>query len=167
MRRRGTAALLLVLLGVGCASAGTAAAGTYDVVSCAAPGANGVNRAWQVYPGFNDAWWDVLPSCPDLTAWSERRPGVVAPFFNGAGFHVKAPAGTTLDRLVIWRKGYRFDSMDPGTDGWAVGGYNGDGTVIGGPLYGETCHIQPGQPLCELPSSGARVERDIETNEVL
>ena len=64
---------------------------------------NGVNRAWQLYPGFDDRFWDVSTSCP-LVARSEPRPGVTAPYFTGAGFHIKAPAGATLDRLVIWRQ---------------------------------------------------------------
>jgi hypothetical protein len=33
-----------------------ASAGTYDVVSCGAPGAGGVNRAWQSYGNFDDAF---------------------------------------------------------------------------------------------------------------
>ena len=148
------------------AGAGAAPAGTYDVVSCGAPGANGVNRAWQVYPGFDDHFWDIKASCPALTALSEPRPGVVAPNFTGAGFHFKAPAGATLDRMVIWRTGYRYGS-EGGQLPWAVSGYRGDGTVIGGPLYGETCTIPRNQLHCDLPLAGQRVERDLETNEVL
>jgi hypothetical protein len=88
----------------------SAAAGTYDVVSCGAPGANGINRAWQVAPDFDDRFWDVTPSCPSLSATSEPRAGVVAPNFTGAGFQLTAPAGALLDRMVIWRTGYRFNS---------------------------------------------------------
>ena len=54
-----------------------AAAGTYDVVSCGAPGANGVNGAWQVAPDFDGRYWDINPSCPAMTAYSEPRAGVV------------------------------------------------------------------------------------------
>ena len=155
---------LLALL----ACAGPASAGTYDVVSCGAPGANGVNQAWQVYPGFDDNYWDIAPSCPELGVWSERRANAFAPFFNGAGYHIKAPAGATLDKIAIWRKGYRFNNTGKTPQGpWAVGGYRGDGTVIGGPLLGETCNIQPGQIHCEMPYWGTRVDRDLETNEVL
>ena len=56
-------------------AAAPARAGTYNVVSCGAPGANGVNRAWQVV-AFDDRFFDVAPSCPELGAWSERRGGV-------------------------------------------------------------------------------------------
>jgi len=148
--------------------AGTAAAGTYDVVSCGAPGAGGVNRAWQLYPGFDDNFWDATASCPQLTATSETRAGVRAPYFTGAGFHIRAPAGATLDKMVIWRTGYKFAN----TAGWAVAGYRGDGTVIGGQLAGETCNIVPGELSCRFGtvgamSPGARVERDLETNEVM
>jgi hypothetical protein len=76
--------------------------------------------------------------------------------------------------MVIWRHGYRFDSTDPGYDGWAVSGYRGDGSIIGGPLLGETCHMPPpaGQYHCEFGAGGvmtaaARVERDLETNEIV
>ena len=124
--------------------------------------------AWQVYPGFDDNYWDIAPSCPELGVWSERRANAFAPFFNGAGYHIKAPAGATLDKIAIWRKGYRFNNTGKTPQGpWAVGGYRGDGTVIGGPLLGETCNIQPGQIHCEMPYWGTRVDRDLETNEVL
>jgi hypothetical protein len=52
------------------AAAAPAHAGTYDVVSCGAPGANGVNRAWQVSPDFDDRFFDVVPACPELSAYS-------------------------------------------------------------------------------------------------
>jgi hypothetical protein len=153
------------------AAAGPARAGSYDVVSCGAPGANGVNRAWQAYPGFDDRFWDIVASCPELTARSEPRPGVTAPNFTGAGFHIKAPAGATLDKMVIWRTGYRFNSTGSAQGPWAVGGYRGDSNLIGGP-FGETCHIPPDQLACRFGvegamAPGARVERDLETNEVL
>src|ERR671915_2155779 len=119
MRWRRMAALLTALFGL---LAGAAEAGTYEVYSCSAPGANGVNRAWQLYPGFDDRFWDADGSCPELTVRSEPRPGVTAPHFTGAGFHVQAPAGTLLDRLVIWRTGYRFNSTGQGQGPWVVGG---------------------------------------------
>jgi hypothetical protein len=148
------------------AAPATARAGTYDVVSCGAPGAGGVNRAWQIAPDFTDAYWDLRPSCPSLEALSEPRAGVTAPYFTGAGFQLVAPAGATLDKMVIWRHGYRFNHD------LLVQGYRGDASVIGGPVTGETCTIPPGQLLCEFGaqgamSAGARVERDLETEKVL
>ena len=148
-----------------------ALAGTYDVVSCGAPGANGVNRAWQVV-AFDDRFFDVAPSCPELGAWSERRGGVTAPNFTGAGYELNAPAGAVLDRMVIWRTGYRFDNTGSGQGPWVVQGYKADASVIGGPLTGETCVIPPGQGVCRFGAEGAmapgaRSERDLETTRVL
>jgi hypothetical protein len=86
---------LLVTLGLAVTSP-AASAGTYDVVSCGAPGAGGINRAWQTM-SFDDGFWDVAASCPELSAWTERRPGMVAPNFTGAGFEINAPA-VVLDK---------------------------------------------------------------------
>src|SRR3954454_12833749 len=97
-------------------------AGSYDVVSCGAPGAGGVNKAWRGAPGFDARFYDVAASCPELSAWSERRPGVTAPYFTGAGFELLAPAGTVLDRMVIWRTGYRFNNTGTGQGPWTVQG---------------------------------------------
>jgi hypothetical protein len=153
------------------AAAGPASAGTYDAVSCGAPGAGGVNKAWTLYPGFDDTYWDITPNCPTLGATSNSRPTTTAPFFTGAGYHAVAPSGAILDRMVIWRHGYRFGSTPAGQGTWAVAGYRGDSTVIGGPLFGETCNIPPNSLSCDFGAPGmtdaARVERDLETNEVL
>ena len=163
----GGIALLAMLAGTG-----TASAGTYEVVSCGAPGANGVNGAWQVLPSSDDSYYDVAASCPELSAWSERRPGVTAPYFSGAGFRVTAPAGATLDRMVIWRTGYRFNSTGSAHEQWVVAGYRGDGSVIGGPLAGETCHLGSSVFVCRFGEEGAmapgaRAERDLETDEIV
>jgi hypothetical protein len=155
-----------VAVGASLVAAGPASAGTYDVVSCGAPGAGGVNRAWQVAPDFTDAYWNITTSCPSLGAYSEPNRNVVAPYFTGAGFQLDAPPGAILDRMVIWRHGYRFNNE------LLVQGYRRDATVIGGPLGGETCTVQPGQTHCEFGAPGAmsaasRVERDLETTRVL
>jgi len=152
-------------------TAAPAHAGTYDVVSCGAPGAGGVNRAWQPAGDFDDRFFDLAPTCPELSAWPERRPGVTAPNFTGAGFQLDAPAGAILDRMVIWRTGYRFASDGTPQGPWVVQGYKADASVIGGPVTGETCVIQPGQPFCRFGVEGAmapaaRVERDLETTRV-
>jgi hypothetical protein len=166
---RGWGAALIVLV-LGCAAA-PASAGTYDVVSCGAPGAGGVNRAWTLTPGFDDRYWNQVASCPALSATSEPTPGVRAGYFTGTGFHVVAPTGAMLDKIVIWRHGYRFNSTGTAQGPWVVGGFRGDGTVIGGPLFGETCNIASGQLSCDFGAPGmadaARVERDLETSEVL
>jgi hypothetical protein len=164
----GLSAAVVALLG----GPAEAPAGTYDVVSCGAPGAGGVNRAWQVAPDLDDRFWDIDATCPELSAWSERRAGVMAPNFSGAGFQLVAPAGTVLDKMVIWRTGYRFNNTGSAQGPWVVQGYRGDATVIGGPLAGETCLIPSGQIFCRFGAEGAmspgsRVERDLETDKVL
>jgi hypothetical protein len=169
MWRRWGGALIVGLAWLGVPAPATA--GTYDVVSCGAPGANGVNNAWQITP-FDDRFWDVAPGCPELLAWSERRRDVVVPNFTGAGYELSAPAGATLDRMVIWRTGYRFNNTGTAQGPWAVGGYRADGSVIGGPLTGETCNFPTGRLDCRFGTEGAmspgsRVERDLETTKVL
>ena len=66
-----------------------ASAGTYDVVSCGAPGAGGVNRAWQSYGNFDDRFYDLAPSCPELSAWSERRAGVIGAELHRRGLRAQ------------------------------------------------------------------------------
>jgi hypothetical protein len=70
-RRRWTLPLLALAL---LTAAAPARAGTYDVVSCGAPGANGVNRACRVAGDFDDRFFDVAPACPQLSALSEPAP---------------------------------------------------------------------------------------------
>ena len=134
------------------AAAAPASAGTYDVVSCGARGAGGVNHAWQVIPGFDDRFFDVVAELPGAPAFSERRPGVIAPNFTGAGYQLSAPQGAILDRMVIWRTGYRFNNTGSGQGPWVVQGYKDDFSVIGGPVTGETCVIPPGRsPAASAP----------------
>jgi hypothetical protein len=77
-----------------------------------------------------------------------------------------------LDRMVIWRTGYRFNNTGTAQGPWTVQGYRADGSVIGGPFTGETCVIQPGQPACRFGAegamaAGARVDRDLETSRIV
>jgi hypothetical protein len=116
LRRRWTLCFVTPALAV---VPGEASAGTYDVVSCGAPGAN---RAWQATGDFDDRFFDVAPACPQLSALSEPRAGVTAPNFTGAGYELNAPSGAILDRMVIWRTGYRFKSTDAAQGPWVVQG---------------------------------------------
>ena len=104
------------------AVAAPAQAGTYDVVSCGAPGAGGVNRAWQVSPGFDDRFYDIGASCPELLAYSERRAGVTAPNFTERRLRAARAAGAVLDRMVIWRTGYRFNNNGTAQGPWIGAG---------------------------------------------
>jgi hypothetical protein len=80
-----------------------ASAGTYDVVSCRAPGARGVNAAWTPFlSSFNGttqpAGFDLIYDCPgagsQLVARSAARPGQVAFWSHSANHRFAAPAGT-------------------------------------------------------------------------
>ena len=80
---------------------------------------------------------------------------MTAPNFTGAGFQIDAPAGATLDRMVLWRTGYRFRSTAAAQGPWVVQGYKADASVIGGPLTGETCLIPAGESFCRFGAEGA------------
>ena len=165
-RRGGVAALVALVLAV---AAAPAHAGTYDVVSCAAPGASGVNRAWTVAPDFDDRFWNVSTGCP-LSAFSEPRAGVVAPSWTGGGVQLEAPAGAAFERMVIWRHGYEFANVPEGSP-WVVQGYNADATVIGGPLGGETCGLFSGG-VCGFGdqtsmSAASRADRPLNTPRIM
>jgi hypothetical protein len=150
------------------AGASSAYAGSYQVVSCGAPGARGVNHAWTTLD-YDARFWDVAASCPALTVYSNRTPGgVTVPNWSGAGFEINAPAGAVLDDLVIWRWGDRFNSTGTDQGPWVVQGYDADAQVIGGAFTGETCHFPSGNYDCHFGdptamSAASKVDRDIET----
>jgi hypothetical protein len=150
------AALMLGLL----APAG-AQAGTYDVVSCRAPGADGVNRAWVpqygAYPDANATQpgaFDVIEECPGartfLLARSKGQDGVDAFWAKSAGFRFDAPAKASIAKIQIWRHGQvvRGDATDGGADEWDVYAQTDDGN-----LSLEGCVVQAGQSECNV---GAR-----------
>ncbi len=154
------------------AGAGPAQAGSYDVVSCGAPGAGGVNHAWRAL-AFDDRFWNVTPRCPALSVTSEPSPGNATriPNWEGAGFELVAPPGALLDHVTIWRYGYRFNSTGDPQNTWQVQGYNGDSTVIGGPFAGETCLLTTSIPNCSFGAATAmspasRADRDLETQRI-
>ena len=79
-----------------------AQAGTYDVVSCAAPGADGVNNSLSYArdsfdPQYNPqvgGWYEGDGSCADgLVARSRTVDGTVAKWLTGAGWSFVAPRG--------------------------------------------------------------------------
>ena len=143
------------VLAAGCAAAlaapGSAAAGTYDVVSCRAPGADGVNRAWTpVFRSFNGGepdkgFFDVYAECPGprtLLLVRSLAAGTAAYWSHSANLQFDAPAGTTIARVRVWRQGQTVRGGD-GTDEWDVFAETDDG-----PLAGESCGIAPDQASC-------------------
>jgi hypothetical protein len=124
---------LLVGLAAGAAAAPGAWAGTYDVVSCGAPGADGVNRAWRPeFGGFDDGMghhqdpdpssYEIADQCPtQLLVQSSTTKTTNAPFLTSGNWVFDAPAGTRLMRLETWRFGVRLrtNSGDPDSaQGW-------------------------------------------------
>ncbi len=136
----------------------SASAGTYDVVSCHAPGAEMRNLAW-AFETFNATGkpapsperFVLNPLSPDgcasavgVTFSSEpaRRTVIVD---DGGAWVFRAPAGTTVKRMQIWRNAATTKSVDDaGTGGvengwWTLYARAGDqvaGRVV---LAAETC----------------------------
>ena len=143
----------LVLLG-----AEAARAGSYDVVSCKAPGGGDINRAWTLET-FNSAG----KTPPPLSAFktyagperARRQNGIgfnsLAPLKqtvkqgDGAAWTFRAPAGTNVRRVQVWRFTGAATSTDdtttPATEGgsWTVVAHVG--SAPGGPaaIGGESC----------------------------
>src|SRR4051794_39040929 len=101
-------------------------AGTYDVVSCNAPGAGGVNRSWApTYTAINQPprpeMYDVYDDCAGaahgLVANSHNGNAEYgnAPFLTGGVWMFSAPAGTTITHATVWRHAikYRTHEDDP------------------------------------------------------
>jgi hypothetical protein len=141
--------------GLGLATAG-AQAGTYNVVSCRAPGANGVNAAWKVTYGALDPnptpdQFDVIQECPGprsfLLARGRAADGIDAFWAHSASFRFDAPPGTTISRIRMWRHGQsvRADTTDGGGDEWRTVAMTDDGR-----LSLEQCFIPAGQSQCDL-----------------
>jgi hypothetical protein len=148
------------------AAAPAASAGTYNVVSCGAPGAGGVNRAWRAeFGGFppnvqpEPSAYQVLDQCPTQLFISSAPPdGTTAPFLTSGNWVFDAPAGTRLTRLETWRFGVRLRTNqgdpDPGTDGdqgdpWRVWARDEGAQIIGG-VFGENCFAPAGAIGCSF-----------------
>ncbi len=152
---------LMTLLG-GLVLAPPARAGTYDVVSCGAPGAGGVNRSWT--GRADDPNTEEVADCGSSLFGGSLVPQRTAPFFTSASWTFTAPAGTTITRLVAWRWGRYFGN------GWRVSARQADANIIGGP-FGETCTIASGQLGCEFGantgvSAASRAQYDLNTSQV-
>jgi hypothetical protein len=151
-------AAAIALVGV---AAGQASAGTYVVASCQAPGADGRNNAWtphvDAYPGVEPqpTAYAVSQECGPggRGLYVESTGGADARFLTSAYFKFTAPAGTRIVQLKVTRSGDKQRlSNDAIGDGWTVSG-NGDGNVVVGGVFGETCSIPNGAPSCSLPGT--------------
>jgi len=159
-------------------TAAPAQAGTYDVVSCGAPGAGGVNGAWVAgldsfggnanEPGS----FDFINECPGprtfLLARSRASVGAPAGWARSAFWKFTAPAPLRISRVVLWRWGQvlRDDPEYSGdvTDDWDLLA----GTDTSNTLGLEHCPIAADQAVCETGASvkmsaASRVQYDVNT----
>ena len=166
---------LVVVATVG-SSAATSWAGTYDVVSCNAPGAGGINRAWKPeYGGFDDpnatppihippdpSSYQLANQCPTQLFVSSAPPdGTAAPFLTSGNWVLTAPAGNRITRLETWRFGVRLRTNqsgdpDPNLEGdqgdpWRVFARDEGAQLIGG-VFGENCAAPAGAIGCSFGS---------------
>jgi hypothetical protein len=150
-------AACLAALGAALLFAPAAHAGTYAVVSCQAPNGGGINQSWTVEPynsqgGAAPAISSFRPpatpaACPavaslqlttDIVTTKTVRPG------DGAAFVFRAPSGTTVSSVVV----YRFFQARPSSSAattpfWAAvaraGSTIAGNTIIGTPAGGDYC----------------------------
>jgi hypothetical protein len=114
-----------------------ALAGTYEVVSCRAPGANGVNSAWTPFlsaldgsqqPEAFEFFYDCPGAAGRLYARSTARAGQDAFWLHSGNHHFQAPSGTAITKLVIWRWG-QLVKTDGGMNDWKAFGQTDDGSL--------------------------------------
>lgn len=139
-------------------TAGSARAGTYDVVACGAPGAAMSNFSW-AFETFSatgktapdPARFTLSPVSPDACAtgsgvtFASLRTKQVVNADDAAGWVFRAPESTTVKRVQLWRNAAtRASTDDPATGGlengwWTLLARAGDvaaGRVV---LAAETC----------------------------
>ena len=159
MRRTLIAALLLCAL-----APAPAHAGSYDVAACAAPGGGGVNNSW-VARNSNDAWYDVGPLCatsnsaPSLS--SEPNDSAQPGFFSAAEYRFRAPEGTRITKLDVWRYGYSFGN------GLQAEAFDEENRLLGDAFAAETCRGPSGSAsFCEFgdPQGFSERARRVFTN---
>jgi hypothetical protein len=149
-----------------------AQAGTYDVVSCNAPGANGRNNslgytADSYDPQYDAAvagWYEADASCADgLVARSRTVDGTMARWLTWGQWSFLAPAGTEIVGFTHWRFAEARDSGgdDPNTgpdegDHWRVEVVDETSQPVGGPAGGETCGHGIGISTCTFGAVGGQ-----------
>src|SRR3954447_8317110 len=151
------AALAATTLGVP-----VARAGTYDVVSCNAPGAGGVNNSWSwgveafgsSVSGDDPDHFAVTGSCSSPTGLrGGSNPSASASRWGLIGrFKFVAPAGTDVRRVTLWRYTTATQSTDnPGTPANESGSWElaarfctspllTDSRLPGAGFYANPCH---------------------------
>jgi hypothetical protein len=163
---------MVVIAATMLAGAPSASAGTYDVVSCGAPGAGGVNRAWRPqFAGFDDGQghhqdpdptsYEIADQCPaQLLVRSSTTKTTNAPFLTSGNWVLDAPSGDRITRLETWRFGVRLrtNSGDPDSgqngdqgDPWRIFARDEGASLIGG-VFGENCTAPPGAIGCSFGS---------------
>jgi hypothetical protein len=158
-----------------------ARAGTYDVVSCNAPGANGKNNSLEYAPSSYDpqynaqvgGWYEADTSCADgLVARSRTVDGTVAKWLTSGAWNFVAPAGTEIVGFTHWRFAEARDQgpddpNTPGDDGdhWRAEVVDATNQPIGGAGGGETCNHGLGIPSCTfgMPGGEAKSHRLLTT----
>jgi hypothetical protein len=169
---------IAVLAGLTAAALGLLApagaqAGTYDVVSCNAPGANGRNNSLVYAPDSFDpqynaqvgGWYEQDASCADgLVARSRTVDGTVAKWLTSGAWNFDAPPGTDIVGLTHWRFAEARDQAPddpntPGDDGdhWRAEVVDATNQPIGGAL-GETCNHGLGIPSCTFGVPGGEMK---------
>jgi hypothetical protein len=142
-----------------------AAAGTYDVTTCATTGPGGVNNAWKegvvgrvdFQPPLpaDDATYDFSDNC--ALAGVVLRSGAsqaVGDWGTDQTMDFTAPAGTQITRLVLWRESHVQQTNSGGR--WSLVSRSGDGAALGGPFGPDQC--VPGEGFfpnpCDKGASG-------------
>src|SRR5262249_10232333 len=96
-----------------------ARAGTYDVVACTAPGADGINRAWTVET-YNSSGKAAPPLSAFALPSSLEKCGTFGTAVakttvkadDGAAWTFHAPDGTNVKNVTLWRYGTARASAD-------------------------------------------------------
>lgn len=161
----------LVVAGLALLAPAGAQAGTYDVVSCGAPGANGRNNSLEYsaesfdsqYASQVGGWYEADTTCADgLIARSRTVDGTVARWLTGGAWTFNAPAGTEIVGFTHWRFAEARDQApdDPNTPGdegdhWRAAVVDHTNQPIGGAL-GETCNHGLGVASCTFGAQGGQ-----------
>ncbi len=166
---RGVVGALVVLATVA-VGVPAASAGRYDVVTCNAPGAHGVNNAWVYYVGTLDGS-QPLPedsssytlggdcaSANGLRVGSNPAGPRTVRWGTFANLRFTAPADTDIIRVTLWRYGIgRLGGDDPGTPEDESGRFELNTTFgPGNSVFANSC--QPGTAIfpnpCQIGSPG-------------